>query len=251
MIKSFEATLTKRTELTHDINLFNFEIVNDTLQFLAGQYVIMLITFPDGTVARRLYSISSESQNTKSFDLLVKRIPGGMASNYLAGLPIGGKVSFQGPAGVFSMKDSDPTKSKVFLATSTGIAPIYSMLRSRILDGVTNEKWYLFWGARTKNDLHWVKELEEMRRKNPSFKYSFCLSRESDPSQKTMPPECALGRIDASFQNDILESVKGNTELLNGYEYYICGSINAVETLRQSLIGEGVEKKNIRSEKFI
>ena len=251
MIKSFEATLTKRTELTHDINLFSFEIVNDTLEFLAGQYIIMMLTLPDGTTARRLYSISSDSQNTKGFDLLVKRIPGGMASNYLAGLSIGGKVSFQGPAGVFSMKDSDPAKAKVFLATSTGIAPIYSMLQSRIKEGVTNEKWYLFWGVRTNNDLHWVKELEEMKRQNPSFTYIFCLSRESDLSQKIMPTQCTLGRIDACFQNNILESVKGNIELLNGFEYYICGSINAVETLRQSLIGEGVEKKQIHSEKFI
>ena len=251
MIKSFEATLTKRTELTHNINLFSFEIMNDTLEFLAGQYVIMMLALPDGTTARRLYSISSESQNTKGFDLLVKRIPGGTASNYLAGLSIGGKVSFQGPAGVFSMKDSDPSKAKVFLATSTGIAPIYSMLKSRIKDGVMNEKWYLFWGVRTKNDLHWVKELEDMKRQNPLFTYIFCLSRESDLLQKTMPTQCTLGRIDACFQNSILESVKGNIELLNGFEYYICGSINAVETLRQSLIGEGVEKKNIRSEKFI
>ena len=251
MIKSFQATLTKRTELTHDNNLFSFEIVNDTLDFLAGQYVIMMIQLPDGSTARRLYSISSEAQNTKGFDLLVKRIPGGVASNYLAGLGIGQKASFQGPAGVFFMKDSDPAKPKVFLATGTGIAPIYSMLKSRIADGVTNEKWYLFWGVRTSNDLHWGKELEEIKKKNPLFQYVFCLSREPDLSYKTMPAACVLGRIDACFQNNILKSIRGRVDLLNGLEYYICGSVNAVETLRQSLLSEGVEKKQIHFEKFV
>lgn len=251
MIKSFQATLTKRVELTHDMILFSFEIVNDSLEFIAGQYVIMMIKLANGEIARRLYSISSESQNTKGFDLLVKRIPSGVASNYLAGLHIGESASFQGPAGVFTMKDSDPTRPKVFLATSSGIAPIYSMLKSRVLEGATAEKWYLFWGVRTSLDLHWIKELEELKQRNPMFQYIFCLSREPDLSQVTMPLSCTLGRIDACFQKNVLSAMKGNLEMINGFEYYICGSVNAVESLRQSLLSEGVEKKQIHFEKFV
>lgn len=251
MIKSFQATLTKRAELTHDTDLFSFEIENETLEFAGGQYVIMMIKQPNGEIARRLYSISSEEQNTKGFDLLVKRIPGGIASNYLAGLRVGDKASFQGPAGVFTMKDSDAAKTKIFLATSSGIAPIYSMLKSRVLAGVTNEKWYLFWGVRTSQDLHWVKELEEIKQKNPEFNYVFCLSREADLSPTTMPVQCTLGRIDAYFQNNMLHTMKGNAQTINSFEYYICGSVNTVESLRQSLLTEGVEKKQIHFEKFV
>ena len=242
MIKAFEASLTKRIELTHDMSLFSFEIVNDFLEFVAGQYVILMVKSNSGETVRRLYSISSESQNTKGFDLLVKRVPNGIASTYLDGLQVGETASFQGPAGVFTMKDSDIAKPKVFLATSSGIAPIYSMLKSKILDGTTNEKWNLFWGVRTAKDLYWVKEFEELKQKNPQFQYTFCLSRETELSPESMPGECTLGRIDACFQKNVFEA---------NSEYYICGSVEAVESLRQSLLSKGVEKKQIHFEKFV
>lgn len=251
MIKTFEATLTKRQELAQDINLFSFEIVNDTLAFEAGQYVIVLIKQPDGTTARRLYSVASSPANSKGFDLLLKRVPGGVASNFFAGLHVGEKATFQGPAGVFTLKDSVQTAPKVFLATSTGIAPIYAMLRAKIDAGVTNESWHLFWGVRTSHDLYWLKEFEEMKQKNPRFTYSYCLSREPELSQKSMPAACVLGRFDAHFKKLIVDPAQKNPQVLNGYEYYVCGSVNAVEAVRQFLIGEGVDKKQIRSEKFI
>jgi len=251
MIKSFQATLTKQTKLTQDMSIFSFEIVNDSLEFLAGQYIIMMIKLPNGEIARRHYSISSESQNTRGFDLLVKLIPNGVASTYLDSLKVSETASFQGPAGVFTMKDSDATKPKVFLATSSGIAPIYSMLKSKILSGVTAEKWYLFWGVRTSKDLYWVKEFEELKQKNPLFQYVFCLSREVSISQETMPPACTLGRVDVCFQRTVLVAMKGNAQMINGFEYYICGSVDIAEFLRQSLLAEGVEKKQIRFEKFV
>lgn len=251
MIKSFQAALTKRIELTHDMTLFSFEIVSDSLEFLAGQYVIMMVKMKNGEMARRLYSISSESQNKKGFDLLVKLIPNGVASTYLDGLKTGETALFQGPAGVFTMNDADSAKPKVFLATSSGIAPIYSMLKSKILAGTTDENWYLFWGVRTAKDLYWVKEFEELKQKNPQFNYVFCLSRETTISPESMPSACVLGRIDAALQKTILQAIKGNTEMINGFEYYICGGIEAVDSLRQSLLSEGVEKKQIHFEKFV
>lgn len=251
MIKAFQASLTKRVALTHDMALFSFEIVNDTLEFLAGQYVILMIKLGSGDIVRRLYSISSESQNSKGFDLLVKIIPNGVGSMHLDSLKTGETASFQAPAGVFTMKDSDPAKPKVFLATGSGIAPIYSMLKSKVLDGATAEKWYLFWGVRTSKDLHWIKEFEELKQKNPSFQYVYCLSRETGLSPETMPKDCALGRVDACLQKTVMEAMKGNVEMINGFEYYICGSVEAVESLRQLLLSEGVDKKQIHFEKFV
>ncbi len=251
MIKAFQGILKSRTELTHDIYLFTFEIENDYLEFIAGQYVIMMIPQGTGTVARRLYSICSASQDTKTFDLLVKRIPGGVASNFLSGLHVGEKASFQGPAGVFTMKDAVVDVPKIFLATSTGIAPMYSMLLSRAKSGIVNEKWYLFWGVRTHNDLHWIKEMEELKKINPQFQCVVCLSREPDMNKKPEGASWLKGRIDAAFQNNIVKSMKGNSQLLNGFEYYICGSINAVESLRTMLLNEGIEKKQIHFEKFV
>lgn len=247
MIKSFQATLTKREDFTHDISLFSFEITNDSLEFLAGQYVILMVKQANGEMVRRLYSISSEAQNTKSFDLLVKIIPNGVASTFLDGMKVGESASFQGPAGVFTLKDSDTAKPKIFLATGSGIAPIYSILKSRVMAGITSEKWYLFWGVRTSKDLYWIKELEELKHKNPMFQYVFCLSREPEITQ----PNSVSGRVDACLQKTVIEAMKGSSEMLNGFEYYICGSVEVVESLRQSLLTQGIEKKQILFEKFV
>jgi len=246
MIKSFEARLTKRTELTQDMALFSFEIVNDSLEFLAGQYVILMVKLPNGEFARRLYSISSEAQNIKGFDLLIKLIPNGVGSTHLNGLKIGETTSFQGPAGVFTLRQAQG-KSKVFLTTGSGIAPVYSMLKSMVLAGITAEKWHLFWGVRTSKDLYWVKEFEELKQKNPLFQYTFCLTREMD----VMPPNCISGRIDVALQKTLLNTIKGDINAINGFEYYICGGVDAVESLRQSLLSEGVDKKQIHFEKFV
>ena len=47
----------------------------------------------------RLYSIASASTQTGSFELLIKRVPDGLASNYINTFAVGAKGRIFGPRG--------------------------------------------------------------------------------------------------------------------------------------------------------
>ena len=150
MLTSFKTRLVKKTKLTEVVYLFQFSLVDPlSINFLAGQYLILLVPSAEGEI-KRLYSIASSPTRTDSFELVVEVVENGVASNYLRNLEIGAEVKFQGPAGAFTLKENN--NNKVFLATGTGIAPVRSMIKKL---EITNNKSqiFLYWG------LKYVKEI--------------------------------------------------------------------------------------------
>src|SRR5690349_10572720 len=114
MIQKFKTTLTKKQQLTANVWLLTFALVEpQTVQFLAGQYLITLVPTPAGEV-KRLYSVASAPEQDTSFELLVHMIPGGAASEYFLKSSVGDTIMFEGPAGRFLLAQT--TKEKVFLA---------------------------------------------------------------------------------------------------------------------------------------
>ncbi len=129
MIQTFKTHLTVKQRLTHDTVLFHFTLDEPKeLEFIAGQYLVLFIPDGSGDYLRRLYSIASPPAMKNSFELIAKIVKNGIASEYFNRMTIGEEVLFQGPAGRFILKDHQ--KNKVFLATGTGIAPIFSILKT-------------------------------------------------------------------------------------------------------------------------
>src|SRR5690606_27593483 len=123
-----------------------------------------------------LYSISSSPTDNKHFDMIIELVEGGLGSEYLRSLKIGDRVSFRGPIGFFVLKGL--TSSMCFVATGTGIAPIWSMLQT--LPDNYSHKIKLIWGMRYKRDLYLENELKSIKNRIDNFEVKFCLSREED-----------------------------------------------------------------------
>jgi ferredoxin--NADP+ reductase len=116
------------------------------------------------------------------------------------------------------------TREKAWLiATGTGIAPFYSMIKS---DLTVNKK--LIHGVRYLNQFYFEDELEEELNEN----YIRCCSRES--SCNTIP-----GRV-TEFLNDI--------QNLPDVKYYICGQALMVVEVRDLLIKKGIQFEKIIAE---
>jgi ferredoxin-NADP reductase len=97
------------------------------LAFRPGQFISCLLPVGDTRLVRP-YSIASDPETPDELELLLDLVPGGAGSHYLFGLTPGATIRFTGPWGTFAL-DEAPAAETVFIAESTGIAPIRPMLR--------------------------------------------------------------------------------------------------------------------------
>lgn len=239
---TYEAVLTKRTQLTHDTYIYAFSIEQDKeFVFRAGQYLILLIPRSDGEVARRLYSLVSRPDQPRHIEILIKKVHDGVASNFLSSVNVGDRVKFDGPAGVFYLRAS--VRPKLLLAASSGIAPIWSMLMTLAHEGSFRHKVELAWGLRNEHDMYFEKDLKELAAHEPNFSYTLCYSREGE---KLGDDHTVYKRIDAYMSERIQQGAS-----YVGHDCYICGGVNATENLRQMLYQAGVIREQVFFEKFV
>lgn len=126
--------------------------------------------------AMRLYSISSardgERPNTNNLALCVKRVVEaradgslfhGVASNHICDLPLGAKLNVVGPFGATFLMPDDPAADILMICTGTGAAPFRGFTeRRRRLSAGAPGKLYLFFGARTPQELPYFGPLQKV-----------------------------------------------------------------------------------------
>jgi benzoyl-CoA 2,3-dioxygenase component A len=115
----------------------------------------------------RLYSIASardgERPNTGNLALTVKRVVGGIASNWLCDLPLGAKVEVVGPFGATFLMPDDPDADILMVCTGTGAAPFRGFTeRRRRLAQHGRGQLYLYFGARTPEELPYFGPLRKV-----------------------------------------------------------------------------------------
>ena len=244
MLTTYKTTLSRKTQLNTNTYLYHFDLIDPAeIVFIPGQYVMLKVPSDKGPISR-LYSIASSNNDKAGFELIVEIVPGGLASNYLFSMSEKTEVIFQGPAGMFGLKEND--RSKIFLVTGTGIAPILSMIKSEFQ--ISNFKFqiFLFWGMKNYKDIYLLNELKQWSNETmKQLEFKICLSREQNLE---MIPEAdqkyfSIGHVDLCFNNETMKQ-------LNNYDYYLCGGRLIVESLRQFLLAKNVSKENIIFEKF-
>ncbi len=244
MLQTYKTTLTEKVPFTHDV--FHLKFVLDEpkeLCFIPGQYMIMRVP-PDSLP--RLYSIASAPDQKNSFELIMKIEPFGKASTYVQNSQVGDQFVFQGPAGVFRLKDTP--NGKIFLATSCGIAPMRSMLLS-IIENREVPHYYLFWGLPTYKDVYLFDEIKNLKSQIKNFDFRICLSREQNLG--IVPEEdrqyFALGHVDDCIE----EAIHNSQFVMDNSEFYLCGSRHVTESLKIYLLTQKqVSPSQVVFEKF-
>lgn len=235
MLSNFKTFLKEKIKLNENTYYLRFLLIDPKeIIFTPGQYLILKIQNKS-----RLYSITSSNKNKNYFDLLIKIIPNGLASNYFLNLKIEEEVHFFGPAGLFKLKEN--LNKKIFLATSTGIAPFLSMIRSKNYN--FESEYFLFWGLRYKKDIYFIDELKNIRKKSYNkFNFKICLSQE-----KTILNDneyLVSGRINIGLE----KFIKKNYYLKS--DFYICGGSNFVQEIKIYLEKIGIDKNQIFFENY-
>ena len=195
------------------------------LGFLPGKFISCLLPVGGETLIRP-YSLAS-SPEEDDLEICLNLVPGGLASPYLLGLPVGAEVRFTGPWGTFVL-DRAPETEAVFIADGTGIAPIRPMLR-RALATATRHRLRLLYGAESRERLLYRTELEVMVRQHASFRF------EHVPSAR-LRDEVARRWVDGDADR--------------GRRFFICGVGAIVPALRGLLRGAGYDRRAVQYEKW-
>jgi nitric oxide dioxygenase len=102
------------------------------MDFQPGQYIGLRVLV-DGVEQRRQYSLSA-APNGKSYQVSVKREPGGKVSNFLHdAVGVGDAIELLPPSGAFTISDS--AKPIVLISGGVGITPTLPMLERALRTG--------------------------------------------------------------------------------------------------------------------
>ena len=122
------------------------------MRFLPGQYVDVIA---EGV--RRSYSLANAPRADNLLELIVKRYPGGVLSEYwFERAKPNDLLRIEGPFGTFFLREEAP-RDIVFLATGTGIAPVKALLEELAGDSprAARHRLSVFWGNREAESFCW------------------------------------------------------------------------------------------------
>lgn len=143
--------------------------------FQAGQHINLFLHL-EGLRTQRPYTISSPPSEREHIEITVKRVEGGLVSNYLIDqLRPGDKVVSSGPQGNFYYQPLLHGTNLVFIAGGIGITPFVSMVREfsfqkEVLDIC------LIYACRTMDDAVFHEELKNLSQCEPGFSYLLVIS---------------------------------------------------------------------------
>jgi CDP-4-dehydro-6-deoxyglucose reductase, E3 len=201
---------------------------NSNFVFLEGQHIDII----GPKTEKRSYSIANSS-NKKEIKLLIKKYEDGLFSDFWFNkASLNDLLRMEGPKGTFYLRDK--TKSLVFLATGTGIAPIISMLEEmdESRSFLQDKKISLFWGNREKKDFIW-----DCNFKNLEIDFHKVLSRK-------------INNWEGDF--GYVQQVAINTlENFNNINVFACGSSDMIDSAFSCFTSAGLDPNDFFSDAFV
>ena len=204
--------------------------------FQAGQYVALQVDV-EGIRTNRPLSIASTPNQTAYYDLTVKRVPGGLVSNYLLDtLQVGDRLTSSAPDGCFVYNPLLHGQRLVFIAGGSGITPFMSMIRD-VSDRGLKRHITLIYGNRTEDDIIYHEELTTLAARLTHFSYVPVVER----------PGPGYTGEKGFMSGDLIERVAGD---LDGAMFYLCGPSGMYDFCLAELQARNVPARRIRREMF-
>jgi 3-ketosteroid 9alpha-monooxygenase subunit B len=167
MSKSLYRTLqiAQVIEETHDSKSVVFNVPEDASAFnyKPGQFLTLRIPASGSPVAR-CYSLASAPGVDQALKVTIKRVPGGLGSNWVCDtLKAGDSIEVLPPAGIFCPKSLDV--DFVLFAGGSGITPVMSILKACLHQGTG--RVFLFYANRDEQSVIFRDELKALSQAYP------------------------------------------------------------------------------------
>jgi CDP-4-dehydro-6-deoxyglucose reductase len=215
-IRKLPCRVEKIDKVAPDVAIVSIKLpANERMQYIAGQYIDLLLK--DGR--RRSFSIATPPESDSLLELHIRHVPGGFFSDQLFNEFKGREIlRFEGPFGMFHLHE-DSDKPMIFVAGSTGFAPIKAVIEHAFHHGVTRPM-VLYWGVRALRDLYLPNLAGEWQQQHRNFSFIPVLS---DP----LPEDGWPGRT-----GFVHRAVMTDFPDLSGYQVYACGGPGMIEAAR-------------------
>jgi 3-ketosteroid 9alpha-monooxygenase subunit B len=197
------------------------------LRFVPGQYLTVAANV-DGGEHWRCYSITSEPGPDRPISVLVRRVAGGLVSNWICDYARAGRtLRVLPPAGRFTLARYG--NSVVLFAGGSGIAPIYALARQALQEGAP--KVSLFYANRDRGTSMMMEDLAALERSaGDRLQLSYWFDSETG-----LPTA-----------QDLQASARG----LAGVDVYLCGPDAFMKAVRESMQQLGFDDGRLYVEDF-
>jgi len=233
------ATVTAVRIASARVKLFTLELPSGG-NFKAGQHYDVRLTAPDGYQAQRSYSLASSPGDTNLIEIAIELIDDGEVSSYFHdSVEPGEMIEVRGPIGGHFTWEPSHTKSSIFIAGGSGIAPIISMLRHRFTVK-NNSPALLLFSVRTEDDILYREALEKLSDNDPSLHVVTTVTRGTSKDWIGNTRRIDQGMIDSALVDT---GVKPESA-------YVCGGSGFVESIANILLDTGLDFKQIHIERF-
>ena len=242
-------TVVELTQETNDAVTIHLE--HPTRQPIAcapGQFLTLILPCgPGGKMERRAYSLSSTPNEAPRLSVTVKRVMGGLVSNYLLDtVRVGQQLEAMAPLGNFTLSTKPGmARSLVLIGAGSGVTPLMSILKAVLRDEPQSQV-LLVYGNRNEESVIFREQLRQLEVQSGGR-----LQVEHVYSQPTGPvaPHQHTGRLNRTMLLRILE--QRHQVPPAQAEYFLCGPEGMMTEAKAALELLGVPADRIRRESFV
>jgi Na+-transporting NADH:ubiquinone oxidoreductase subunit F len=167
-------------------------------------------------------------------------IPAGKMSSYLFNLKKGDEVITSGPFGEFYARETN--KEMVFIGGGAGMAPMRSHLFDQLNRIKTDRKITFWYGARSKKEMFYVEDFDQLQVENKNFTWHVALS-------DSVAEDNWKGHK-GFIHNILFEQYLKDHPAPEDCEYYMCGPPIMNQSVINMLLDLGVDKEDIMLDDF-
>lgn len=164
----------------------------------------------------------------------------GICSSYIFSRKPGDKVTISGPYGEFFIKNTD--REKIYIGGGAGMAPLRSHIFHMFYTEKTHRKVSFWYGARSKREVFYENEFEEIEKKNKNFSFNLALSEPKEEDHWNG----LRGFIHQVLYDEYLSKHAEPEEV----EYYLCGPPMMIDAVLKMLDNLGVPEEMIAFDDF-
>jgi NAD(P)H-flavin reductase/ferredoxin len=199
------------------------------VKFKAGQHLNLILDNGE----RRDFSMANPPRESDGAQLHIRHVPGGAFTSYVFdSLKRGDMLKAEIPFGDFTLRDSD--KPILFVAGSTGFAPIASIIEDMMTRGIRRDVT-LYWGARQRSGLY-SERPNKWASQNPRFKYVPVLSDNAEGDIR---------------HNLVHRAVLEDHRSLADFQAYVCGVPVMTQAARTEFAAAGLPDSEFFADAFV
>jgi len=227
-IRTLPCRVQKMERSGPDVMVLHLKLpANERLQFLAGQYIDILLK--DGK--RRSLSMANPPHDDAYLQLHLRNYGGPFSRHVFGDMKEKEILRFEGPLGTFFLRE-DSEKPIILVASGTGFAPIKAIIEHGLYKK-TKRPMTLYWGGRGRADLY-MNDLPARWERDHGVKYVPVLS-------EALPGDHWQGRT-GLVHHAVMEDFSD----LSNYQVYACGAPVMVEAAHKDFISQ----RNLPEDEF-